>query len=300
MKHKFLLSAMFLLIIVGLYIPDSYSQYPTYTMTLANDAQTAANVYEFDVFLLRTGSTQFELFGVQMGFTFNNAVKNGGTMTVSYVPGTTDSVIVTTGQQNISFNQEVPGCIKIPAATPMGGAGTGAIISNVPPGTRVGRLSLTNSVNFDALTFDIKYCFTTTPYPTKVVAYVGVVATNITDSTQHFNNLANHTLPVEAEITLPRNFDLSQNYPNPFNPSTNINYTLPFDSKVTLEVYDITGERIGQLVNDEQSAGYYSVNFNSSSLNKIISSGVYFYRIIAVDKATGNYFSSVKKMILMK
>jgi hypothetical protein len=105
---------------------------------------------------------------------------------------------------------------------------------------------------------------------------------------------------VEAQITLPKNFDLSQNYPNPFNPSTKINYNLPFDSKVTLEVYNIAGERIGQLVNEEKSAGYYTVDFNSSSLNKNISSGVYLYRITAVDKATGNNFSSIKKMILLK
>jgi hypothetical protein len=104
---------------------------------------------------------------------------------------------------------------------------------------------------------------------------------------------------VETDIALPKIFELSQNYPNPFNPSTKINYTLPFDSKVTLEVYNITGERIGQLVNEEQSAGYYSVDF-SSTTNRSISSGVYFYRITTVDNITGNNFSSIKKMILLK
>ena len=101
---------------------------------------------------------------------------------------------------------------------------------------------------------------------------------------------------VETEVALPKNFDLSQNYPNPFNPSTKINYSLPFDSKITLEVYSISGERIAQLVNENQVAGFYSVNF----INKNVSSGVYFYRIIAVDKATGNQFSSIKKMMLLK
>ena len=105
---------------------------------------------------------------------------------------------------------------------------------------------------------------------------------------------------VETEIALPKNFDLSQNYPNPFNPSTTINYNLPFDSKIVLEVYDIKGAKVGQLVNEEQSAGYYSVNFNSSLLNKNIPSGVYFYKITSVDKITGNNFSLIKKMILLK
>jgi hypothetical protein len=105
---------------------------------------------------------------------------------------------------------------------------------------------------------------------------------------------------VETEIALPKTFELSQNYPNPFNPSTRINYTIPFDSKVILDIYSITGKRIGQLVNEEQLAGYYSVDLNSSTINRSISSGVYFYRIITVDKATGNNFSSTKKMIFLK
>jgi hypothetical protein len=101
---------------------------------------------------------------------------------------------------------------------------------------------------------------------------------------------------VESEIALPKNFDLGQNYPNPFNPSTTINYNLPSDSKIVLEVYDIKGAKIIQLVNEDQSAGYYSVDFNS----KNIPSGVYFYKITSVDKITGNNFSLVKKMMLLK
>jgi hypothetical protein len=101
---------------------------------------------------------------------------------------------------------------------------------------------------------------------------------------------------IETEVSIPKNFDLSQNYPNPFNPSTRINYSLPLDSKVTLEIYSITGVIITQLVNEDQSAGYYSVDFNASKL----SSGIYFYRITNVDKASGNNYSAIKKMILLK
>ena len=108
-----------------------------------------------------------------------------------------------------------------------------------------------------------------------------------------------NSIGTDAQQT-PAQFMLEQNYPNPFNPSTNIDYNLPFDSKVSLEVYNIIGNKIAQLVNEEQLAGYYSVNFNSSSINRNISSGVYFYRITAVDKTTGNNFSAIKKMILLK
>jgi hypothetical protein len=105
---------------------------------------------------------------------------------------------------------------------------------------------------------------------------------------------------VETEIALPKNFDLSQNYPNPFNPSTKIDYTLPSDSKIILEVYNIKGAMVSQLVNEEQAPGYYSLEFNSSLIGKNIPSGVYLYRLTAVDKSTGHNYAQVKKMILLK
>jgi hypothetical protein len=99
-----------------------------------------------------------------------------------------------------------------------------------------------------------------------------------------------------AEVAVPKDFAVSQNYPNPFNPSTKIDYQVPVDAKVILEVYNIAGQKVVELVNQEQSAGYYTVDFGASKL----SSGVYIYRIVASDKATGNNFSSIKKMMLLK
>jgi hypothetical protein len=95
---------------------------------------------------------------------------------------------------------------------------------------------------------------------------------------------------VETEIALPKNFELSQNYPNPFNPSTRINYALPVDSKVILEVFNITGEKVGQLVNEDKTAGNYTVEFDAGKL----SSGFYIYQL-----RTGNNVQT-RKMILMK
>jgi Secretion system C-terminal sorting domain len=101
---------------------------------------------------------------------------------------------------------------------------------------------------------------------------------------------------VETEIALPKNFELSQNYPNPFNPTTKIDYQVPVDAKVILEVYNIAGQKVIELVNQQMSAGYYTVDFGASKL----SSGVYIYRLAASDLATGNNFSSIKKMMLLK
>jgi hypothetical protein len=102
---------------------------------------------------------------------------------------------------------------------------------------------------------------------------------------------------IEAKIGLPQSFDLSQNYPNPFNPSTTINYQIPVDAKVILEVFNITGQKVSEIVNENQSAGYYKVSFGPTAN---LSSGVYFYRLITIDKATGNNFSSIKKMMFLK
>ena len=94
----------------------------------------------------------------------------------------------------------------------------------------------------------------------------------------------------ELRSQIPVKFYLSQNYPNPFNPSTVISYQLSALSKISIKVYDVLGREITTLVNQEQHAGNYIVNFDASKL----SSGVYFYRIVA-----GN-FVQTKKMVLIK
>jgi hypothetical protein len=95
---------------------------------------------------------------------------------------------------------------------------------------------------------------------------------------------------------IPDNFELAQNYPNPFNPSTTIKYGLPAASQVKITVYNTLGEVIDVLVNRDQAAGYYEVNWNASRL----ASGVYFYSIQAKSDEAGKDFAVVKKMMLLK
>ncbi|MBS1494843.1 MAG: T9SS type A sorting domain-containing protein [Bacteroidetes bacterium] len=106
----------------------------------------------------------------------------------------------------------------------------------------------------------------------------------------NYYNLAN-----EVNVGVPSKFDLSQNYPNPFNPTTKINYDLPFDSKVSIKLFDMTGKEVALIVNAAQSAGYYTVQFNGSNL----ASGIYFYNIIA-EGGNASKFVSTKKMVLVK
>ncbi len=97
---------------------------------------------------------------------------------------------------------------------------------------------------------------------------------------------------IEVDVALPAEFKLEQNYPNPFNPTTTIEYQLPVNSHVKLELYSITGEKVATLIDTEMEAGYY--NYQLSASMHQLSSGVYFYKLI-----TNNY-SSIKKMVLMK
>ncbi len=92
------------------------------------------------------------------------------------------------------------------------------------------------------------------------------------------------------QSNIPKGFSLSQNYPNPFNPTTTIDYSIPQSSFVSLKVYDVLGNEVATLVNEEKSAGNYSVVFDGSKF----SSGVYFFRIQA------GVFVMTKKLAIIK
>lgn len=104
---------------------------------------------------------------------------------------------------------------------------------------------------------------------------------------------------IEVEVISPKVFSLEQNYPNPFNPSTKIKYVIPnvetlqsASIQVTLKIYDVLGNEITTLVNEQQQPGIYEVEFNTKEMN--LTSGVYFYQLRA------NNFVETKKMILNK
>jgi hypothetical protein len=94
----------------------------------------------------------------------------------------------------------------------------------------------------------------------------------------------------EISNSVPEKFELSQNFPNPFNPTTNLKYSLPQGGFVTLKVFNLLGQEVATLVNQEQSAGEYVVDFDASKL----AGGIYMYSIKVGD------FSLTKKMVLLK
>ncbi len=103
--------------------------------------------------------------------------------------------------------------------------------------------------------------------------------------------LCNPITNIESSYSeLPDKFSLEQNYPNPYNPSTKIKYSVPQSSNVVIKVFDILGNEIETLVNDEKPVGNYEVEFDAT----VLPSGIYFYRLQAGD------YVDTKKMILLR
>lgn len=103
---------------------------------------------------------------------------------------------------------------------------------------------------------------------------------------------------VQNENEPPASYSLHQNYPNPFNPSTVIRYYIPRNSRVSLKVYNLLGQEVIVLVNDEQRSGSHTVTFHPTNLP----SGVYFYRLVAsgVKPLQAEVYTETKKMLLLK
>jgi photosystem II stability/assembly factor-like uncharacterized protein len=108
---------------------------------------------------------------------------------------------------------------------------------------------------------------------------------------------------VENDITSLNDFILYQNYPNPFNPSTSIQYAIGSRQFVTLKVYDVLGNEVATLVNEEKQPGTYEIEFNShSDEGRNLTSGIYFYqlRVGGPETSSGEGFIETKKMVILK
>ncbi len=123
--------------------------------------------------------------------------------------------------------------------------------------------------------------------PVKILIDIGNDGT-IDDSLLVKNQITN--VEDQGKLFIPEEYKLEQNYPNPFNPTTTIKYSIPKTSFVSLKIYNLIGEEVATLVNEENSIGNYEIEFNATSLP----SGIYFYRLQA------GSFVETKKMVLLK
>ncbi|MCK9425119.1 MAG: T9SS type A sorting domain-containing protein [Ignavibacteriaceae bacterium] len=158
-------------------------------------------------------------------------------------------------------------------------------------------LTQPNKKTFSGGQYVFKYKFTAPATAGKVTLF----ATACSKKSQ-WNFAPNFDVTVQTvsalgeEIISANSFQLYQNFPNPFNPSTIISYRLSVSSKVSLTVFDILGNEVATLVNEEKQPGIYEVSFNpqSATNGRQLTSGVYFYQLKAGSFAQG------RKMILSK
>jgi photosystem II stability/assembly factor-like uncharacterized protein len=132
------------------------------------------------------------------------------------------------------------------------------------------------------------------------ITYVSNVIRVMTHGNGGYERKLLSQIPVGLDPDPPvvSSFKLEQNYPNPFNPGTVINWQVAVNSFVTLKVYDVLGNEIAVLVNEEKAAGSYQTEFDGSGL----ASGTYIYRLEAGDPSanSGQGFVKTKKMILLR
>lgn len=108
---------------------------------------------------------------------------------------------------------------------------------------------------------------------------------------------------ISARVAAPEHFQLAQNYPNPFNPETRIKYQLPVNSQISIWVFDIKGQMVRKLIDQKmKAAGFYSITWDGrNDAGKAVSSGVYFYSLIArASRDLSHTFRQSKKMTLLK
>ena len=127
---------------------------------------------------------------------------------------------------------------------------------------------------------------------------ITVARENVQRAIQEYqNNFASMTYSPPPAIPV-TNYLLYQNYPNPFNPTTTIRFELPQDGVVTIELFDILGQKVKTILNEFKDAGRYEVGFSSTGL----ASGVYIYQLRVSDPESGlgQVFITSKKMMLLK
>ena len=146
---------------------------------------------------------------------------------------------------------------------------------------------------WEELTFDYSAINVSKQYQKLVIIFdLGTMGDGSANFTYLFDDikLTNDLTGVSQQALIATEYGLNQNYPNPFNPSTTISYSLEMGGMVSLKVFNLVGQEVAMLVNQEMGAGFHTAVFDASQL----SSGIYFYQLRA------GTFLSLKKMMLLK
>lgn len=269
----------------------SYAENPAYKINLTNVNFISSNALEFDIYLQHTNPDKesFKYFFGQYFIDFNSEFANGGSLTYTLISSDLPGGLQP-GNPSVSGNVLRLATNSVPADTDI------PVISYKEPGTLIARMRLETSGNsFSKAKLNLKLRTGPENPFTKIAAYV---EDKVVDVTNYNEVMASDEFESDGNNSIPKVFALQQNYPNPFNPVTNISYDLPSSTHVTLKIFDMTGREVAELVNKNQNAGSYSVQFNGSNF----ASGIYFYRIKADNNVNGSTtnFVFTKKMVMIK
>ena len=216
-----------------------FAQVPTYYCDIRNETFIASNIFEFDLYLTRSGANPLELAGINTGILLNNGFVNGGNITPSLVPGSE----LNTNQvpTNIAYDAAYR-CIKIAPKKPprdySTGITSGTIISNTS-GTRVCRVRLTNSVNFGADPLTYTWSMNLWPYHTVVGAFVPGVPHLVSAI---ITNVASHSQSNDLTLFLEGLFIGSGNHK--VQDETGDHFAGPVADKVTVKLANATTHTI--------------------------------------------------------
>jgi len=253
---------------------------PEFLYTITNDVQTSDRTLEFDLYILDPSEgTTFELAAIQAGILVNSGIYNGGTITMSIVPGTSQ---LNTNQQpaSVTFVQ-TQNCIKLAPKSPPG-AGGGTVISSAGQGTRVCRLKLTNSVAFAAAQANLAFSFTTSPYPTKVFQYISGLNTLLTCNSSNCYSTCTNPILLWTNTTVNMSVLLQGLYAgsgtmNAVHDQNGIHWDASIADKITVELHS--------------SSNYATVIYTLSNVD-LLTNGTATFSVPGT--FTGNYYITVK------
>ena len=197
MKNIFVLFTFIISMLLTVYLHGQ----PDYIVSATNGELVDNHNYEFDIYILSTGAVPLELATFQMSIYFNDAISDSGTLTATYLAGTStlDNSNQFPNPPNLTFTTE-GGAVRqlriAPKAPP--GSGNGSVIADTLPGTKFGRFRITNSYPFDTVTpVNWQWNFTTglDKYSSYINAYLSPANTNITDPVKFIMELDDPLLP---------------------------------------------------------------------------------------------------------
>ncbi len=266
---------IFCILLQFIFVSATFSQ-SNYQMLITNGQLIDNSTYQFDVIL--TCQNNFEMTSYQCVFSFYCNSISMDQYSFSFVNGSSQLINKPTLGLSASLkDNKVELTFASRAYADLFGNNS----------IRIGSFRIHREKN----TFDLKSIFVNWNFTgDNVTILTGKLFADITNPSEFHSDMM-LTDVNDSKVNLPDAFTLEQNYPNPFNPSTKIKFFMKEQGKVQLDIFNILGQKVAELINDELPAGIHEVGFNSDGL----ASGIYIYKLDVKNK-----FTSVKKMILEK